>query len=40
VDWALMNLMRDWFPLESGEKQKQNEREVVEEMKKDICVVM
>jgi hypothetical protein len=28
VDWALMNLMQDWFPHEAKEKQEANEKEV------------
>ncbi|TFY55210.1 hypothetical protein EVG20_g9404, partial [Dentipellis fragilis] len=31
VDWALLNLMQDWFPDESREKLKQNEREAAKE---------
>jgi len=27
VDWALMNFMRDWFPIESKEKLESNEKE-------------
>lgn len=27
VDWALMNFMQDWFPLEAKEKLKANEKE-------------
>jgi len=31
VDWALLNFMQDWFPVESTAKLKQNEREVAQE---------
>ncbi|KAF8119526.1 hypothetical protein EV363DRAFT_1286403 [Boletus edulis] len=31
VDYGLLNLMADWFPIESREKQHANEREVVQE---------
>lgn len=31
VDWALLNFMQDWFPVESQEKLKQNEREAAKE---------
>ncbi|KAA1477856.1 hypothetical protein DENSPDRAFT_845061 [Dentipellis sp. KUC8613] len=31
VDWALLNFMQDWFPDESREKLKQNEREAAKE---------
>ena len=31
VDWALLNFMQDWFPLESKEKLKSNEREAARE---------
>jgi hypothetical protein len=31
VDWGLLNFMEDWFPRESREKLKANEREVVNE---------
>ncbi|KAF8955392.1 SPX domain-containing protein [Flammula alnicola] len=31
VDWALLNFMQDWFPLESKEKLKSNEKEASEE---------
>ncbi|CAA7270761.1 unnamed protein product [Cyclocybe aegerita] len=33
VDWALMNFMQDWFPMEAKEKLKSNEKEAaMEEM--------
>ena len=31
VDWALLNFMRDWFPIESKKKLRQNEQEVAQE---------
>ncbi|EIN05532.1 hypothetical protein PUNSTDRAFT_137637 [Punctularia strigosozonata HHB-11173 SS5] len=31
VDWALLNFMKDWFPIEAKEKLKQNEREAAQE---------
>ncbi len=31
VDWALLNFMQDWFPDESRQKLKQNEKEAAEE---------
>ncbi|KAF9044445.1 hypothetical protein BJ165DRAFT_1481247 [Panaeolus papilionaceus] len=31
VDWALLNFMQDWFPLEARDKLKANEREAAEE---------
>jgi len=46
VDWALMNLMVDWFPVESREKQQSNQREANAELArelgidKDGCLVM
>jgi hypothetical protein len=46
VDWALMNFMADWFPMESREKQLSNEREASAEtarelgLDKDGCFVM
>jgi len=47
VDWALLNFMQDWFPLESREKLKMNEKEATEEEMKEMgidpsqpCVVM
>jgi hypothetical protein len=46
VDWALLNFMQDWFPVESKEKLKQNEREASAEQLQELgidpkaCVVM
>ncbi|KAL0575704.1 hypothetical protein V5O48_006264 [Marasmius crinis-equi] len=31
VDWALLNFMSDWFPIESRDKLKQSEKEAMEE---------
>ena len=31
IDWALVNFMKDWFPVESKVKLKNNEKEVAEE---------
>jgi hypothetical protein len=31
VDWALVNFMQDWFPIESKQKQKDNESEAAKE---------
>ena len=47
VDWALLNFMQDWFPLEAREKLKANEKEACEEELREMgfdtthtCVVM
>lgn len=46
VDWALLNFMQDWFPVESKQKLRQNEKEVAEEEWEELgievgnCVVM
>lgn len=46
VDWALLNFMKDWFPLEAKKKLQQNEREAAEEEMQELgldvrgCVVM
>ena len=47
VDWALLNFMQDWFPLEAREKLKANEKEASEEELREMgidpnqtCVVM
>lgn len=46
VDWALLNFMQDWFPVEAKAKLKQNEREAAEEELQELgiraegCVVM
>lgn len=31
VDWALLNFMQDWFPIEAKAKLKNNEREAAQE---------
>ncbi|KDR79100.1 hypothetical protein GALMADRAFT_242961 [Galerina marginata CBS 339.88] len=47
VDWALLNFMQDWFPIESKEKLKSNEKEATEEQMRELgldpnqsCVLM
>lgn len=46
VDWALLNFMQDWFPEETKEKARQNEKEAAEEMMKELgwegkqCLIM
>lgn len=46
VDYALLNFMADWFPLESREKLSANEREVTREQLEELglpdrgCLVM
>lgn len=45
VDWALMNFMADWFPVESREKLLSNEQEVNAELAQELfgkgaCLVM
>lgn len=47
MDWALLNFMQDWFPIEAKEKLKANEREASEEELRELgidpdqtCVVM
>ena len=46
VDWALLNFMQDWFPRESREKQKTNEKEATKEQLEELglsdrgCVMM
>ena len=46
VDWAMLNFMADWFPIESKKKLRQNEREVAEEELEELgidnpnCIVM
>ena len=36
VDWALMNFMADWFPVESREKLESNEREANDELAREF----
>ncbi|TFK68062.1 hypothetical protein BDN72DRAFT_769922 [Pluteus cervinus] len=38
VDWALINFMQDWFPLEAKEKLKANEKEATRESLKEMGV--
>ena len=47
VDWALMNFMQDWFPMESKRKQQENEKEASKEQLEEMgidpdqkCLVM
>ncbi|KAI0644143.1 SPX domain-containing protein [Trametes meyenii] len=46
VDWALLNFMKDWFPVEAKKKLQQNEREAAEEEMQELgldvrgCVMM
>ncbi|KAF5366316.1 hypothetical protein D9758_005713 [Tetrapyrgos nigripes] len=47
VDWALLNFMQDWFPVEARKKQKQGEKEAEEEHWREMgfdtsqkCVIM
>lgn len=39
VDWALMNFMADWFPVESREKLQSNEREVNAERAEELGLI-
>ncbi|KAF8901141.1 hypothetical protein CPB84DRAFT_1915932 [Gymnopilus junonius] len=38
VDWALLNFMQDWFPIEAKEKLKANEKEATEEELKELGI--
>jgi len=46
VDWALMNFMKDWFPVEAKAKIRQNHQETAEDEVRDMgldpgrCVLM
>ena len=46
VDWALLNFMKDWFPVEARKKLQQNEREAAAEEMRELgldargCVLM
>ncbi|KAI0688629.1 hypothetical protein BC835DRAFT_1284270 [Cytidiella melzeri] len=48
VDWALLNFMKDWFPIEAREKLQQSEREAAEDQMRELgfktdgpaCVLM
>jgi len=46
LDVALMNFMKDWFPLDTKEKEKENEAEISSEMaeqmgvRPDTCIIM
>lgn len=44
VDWALLNFMKDWFPIESREKLASNEKEAAKEQAEELgmndgCVI-
>ncbi|KAF7987022.1 hypothetical protein HWV62_127 [Athelia sp. TMB] len=36
VDWALLNFMQDWFPIEAKKKLKSNEREAAEDQLREM----
>jgi hypothetical protein len=36
VDWALLNFMRDWFPIEAKKKLEANEKEAGQEQLQEI----
>jgi hypothetical protein len=36
VDWALVNFMQDWFPIETRQKQKSNESEAAKEEQQEM----
>jgi len=38
VDWALMNLMLDWFPVESKKKLQENEKEASKEQLEEMGI--
>ena len=46
VDWALLNFMKDWFPVDARKKLQQNEREAAAEEMRELgldvraCIVM
>lgn len=44
VDWALLNFMQDWFPMEAREKLKASEKEATQEELREWrdqrCVIM
>ncbi|KAI0325552.1 hypothetical protein GY45DRAFT_1330094 [Cubamyces sp. BRFM 1775] len=40
VDWALLNFMKDWFPVEAKKKLQQNEREAAEEEMQELGLDM
>ena len=48
VDWALINFIEDWFPVEARKKLRANEKEAAEEQLEELgltpedvrCVVM
>lgn len=38
VDWALLNFMKDWFPIESREKLISNEKEAAKEQAEELGI--
>ncbi|KAK0461934.1 uncharacterized protein EV420DRAFT_1665571 [Desarmillaria tabescens] len=38
VDWALLNFMQDWFPIESKQKLKDNEKEAAREQMQELGI--
>ena len=36
MDWALLNFMKDWFPVEAKKKLQQNEREAAQEQMEEL----
>lgn len=36
IDWALLHFMQDWFPAETKQKLKLNEREAAKEEMKEL----
>lgn len=38
VDWALLNFMKDWFPIEAKKKLHQNEEEAAQEQLQELGI--
>jgi len=38
IDWALLNFMQDWFPVEAKAKLKSNEKEVAQEEMQELGI--
>ncbi|KAL5489925.1 hypothetical protein ACEPAI_4757 [Sanghuangporus weigelae] len=38
VDWAMLNFMQDWFPRETAQKLKQNEKEAAQEQLEELGI--
>ena len=38
VDWAMLNFMQDWFPRETAQKMKQNEKEAAQEQLEELGI--